>query len=114
MKPKTFNMVGADGKATRRDVEYTPFFINVNGKRLELALHHWIASWQVSDPVSGAKVCTLYGFYRGIQTGSGSLTVAQAKREARRQVEELIQRVGIDKFTAAFAKARALVQEAQA
>lgn len=112
MKTKTFTMRGRDGKATHLDVEYQPFMVTVDGKRLELALHHWIASWQVSDPVSGAKVCSLYGFYRGIRTGSGSLTLTEAKRRARIQVEELIAQVGVDKFNAALAKARTTAKEA--
>lgn len=89
-----------------------PVRIDVAGKRLSMALVHVNASWQIADWESGAKVLDLYGFYRGIQCGSGSLTVAEARREARAQFAAMVEKTGFDHFWNALATVRKRVAEA--
>jgi hypothetical protein len=54
--------------------------------------------WIVSDPNSGAKVCTVTAFYKGMPVASGCLTVAQARLAALADIDSLIDRIGFDRF----------------
>lgn len=104
---KTFIVRGSRGEpVVDHPVDYIPIRVAFAGKKQELALHHWIASWQVSDPESGARVLVLQGFYRGIRCGSGSFTPTEARREAVAQVQALIERVGEEKFWETIERAR--------
>ena len=96
---KTLTIRGHDGKALQ-EVPYHGIYIKVGEQPVKLGLCHYLGSWQVADPVSGAKVMTVYGLCRGISCGSGSYGPRQATALARGQLEALINQVGEEKFLA--------------
>jgi hypothetical protein len=94
------------GKAIS-EVEYTPIRVVVAGKQHDLALHLLGAAWQVSEPISGARVCNVHGFYRGIRVTSKHLGKREAKTLAIAQVLARAEQIGAERFNAVLATAKA-------
>lgn len=71
-----------------------------------LHLHHDAANhWVVSDPVSGGKVLHVYGSYQGIRTASRGYSLKHIRPFAQSQLDELIERVGSDRFNQVLGRA---------
>lgn len=102
MKP-TFQALLRDG--TTAPVEYTPLIVIAGSETHKLALHknpHGI--WAVSDPKSGAGVIrAVDGQYKGIRVSSRGLTLKEIRQLALADVENLIARIGSEKFNAVLA-----------
>lgn len=96
---KTFDIAFKNGDPSV-SVSYTPIRVQVGNKRHDLALHKLLAGWQVSDPVSGSRVCHVYGLYRGVRVSSKGFTQREAKALAIAHVQACAERVGIDHFNA--------------
>lgn len=96
----TFTMRDPKGKPLGDPVEYTPVHVSIGGHRRELALHKRCSEWQVSDPVTGGRICEVHGMWRGIRVSSSEVKPPEAKRLAREQVEQLAAKVGADRFNA--------------
>ncbi len=94
---KTFNMSFKDGGEPVA-VTYTPIQVQVGDVVHHLALHRIHAGWQVSDPKSGARVCSLNGLYKGIRVSSKGYTQREAKALAGDQVLACAERIGLDRF----------------
>jgi hypothetical protein len=59
-----------------------------------------VGEWAVSDPLSGGKVLRVQGFYKGCPVSTKGLTIAEARGLAQTQIDDLIERVGSDRFNA--------------
>lgn len=103
---KTFAVRGLDGTIVDPEMPYHPMRITVDGKQLTLALHRYTTEWRVFDPATGARVITVYGSYKGATVNSSTMTMPEARRHARDQVQELVDRVGSERFLAVLDAAR--------
>jgi len=54
--------------------------------------------WVVSDPVSGYAVLRIRSTYKGLPMASRSLSLSEARQCALADLDDLVDRVGIDKF----------------
>lgn len=91
---------------------YTPVLCPMpDGPAIRLALHSIEAGgWALSDPLSGIRVMTVMGSYRGIRVSSRGMNLAEARQEARKQFVALVDAVGPDKVRKALADAAAQAQ----
>ena len=99
-KKPEFVMRDRDRKPMGEPVRYTPIMVIAGSDTHRLALHKVGDEWQVSHPDIGAKVLTLEMTYRGIPITTRSLTIAQARNLAVKQIDLLIERAGSAKFNA--------------
>jgi hypothetical protein len=99
----TFTMRDRANKPYGDPVPYTPIRVVVAGKQHDLALHKSGAQWQVSDPLSGGRVCDVTGLYRGIRVSSRGIGTREAKTLAIAQVQAKAERIGSDRFNAVMA-----------
>lgn len=82
-------------------VKYYPFTIMVNGFEIHLALHRSLdksKEWDVSEPLSGARVSRVEGSYKGVPCQTKNFTVQEALAGANDTLKALIERVGNQKF----------------
>lgn len=94
---KTFHLRRTDG--TTAETQYHPLLADLGDIKLRLALHKTDAgSWALSDPVSGVRILTVQGSYRGIRVNSTSMSAPEARKAARAQLFVLVEGVGLDKF----------------
>ena len=103
-KKQIFQMARAGGKT--EPVEYYPLVFIRGSDAWRLALHRepvlaGKGEWQVSDPVSGYKVCRVTATYKGVPVSSHDLTVSQAREAAQIDLDSTVDRVGVDRFTRA-------------
>ena len=92
----------------RRDAEplptpYDPLIYTRQTSAWRLALHKSARQWIVSDPASGAKICTVTATYKGVPVASGDLPLKQARLAALADLDALVDRVGFDRFAAVLA-----------
>ena len=90
---------GADPLAT----PYDPLIFTRLSSAWRLALHKSARQWIVSDPASGAKICTVSATYKGLPVASGDLPLKQARLAALADLDALVDRVGFDRFAAVLA-----------
>ena len=101
--PNTFTLRRRDG--TTEDVKFTPLIVTAGTVTHKLALHQdRLGDWVVSDPKSGAAVIRrITGWYKGCPISVGKATKKQVQVWARDAVDNLIARIGSDKFNATLA-----------
>lgn len=92
----------------RRDAEplptpYNPLIYTRMTSAWRFALHKSGRQWIVSDPASGAKICTVTATYKGVPVASGDLPLKQARLAALADLDALVDRVGFDRFAAVLA-----------
>ena len=96
----TFILRQRDGET--RIVPYTPIVYTRGHEAWRLALHREgdkRSSWIVSDPVSGYRVCRVIATYKGMPVASGTLTLRQAQACALVDLDALVDRVGLERFS---------------
>ncbi len=98
MAKPTFTLRRRDGVAEQ--VAYTPLMVIAGSEAHKLALHKdSLGHWVVSDPKSGAAVIRhVRGQYKGATVSSKGFTLKDIRQLALADVENLIQRVGADRF----------------
>lgn len=103
MAKPTFTLRHRDG--TSEQIEYTPLMVIAGSEAHKLALHKDnLGHWVVSDPKSGAAIVRhVSGQYRGITVPSKGLSLKDIRQLALADVENLIQRVGSERFNATLA-----------
>lgn len=82
-------------------VKYYPFTIMVDGFEIHLALHRALdgsKEWDVSEPLSGARVTRVEGWYKGVPCKTKNFSVQEALAGANDTLKALIERVGSQKF----------------
>lgn len=100
-KKPTFILRQRDGET--RFVSYTPIVYTRGHEAWRLALHREgdkRSNWTVSDPVSGYRVCRVVATYKGVPVASGTLTLRQAQACALADLDALVDRVGLERFSA--------------
>ena len=100
-KKPTFILRQRDGET--RFVSYTPIVYTRGHEAWRLALHRVNgpgSEWTVSDPVSGYRVCRVTTTYKGVPVSSKDLTQRQAQQCALVDLDALVDRVGLDRFSA--------------
>jgi hypothetical protein len=97
-KKPTFQMALTEGRFV--EAQYTPVIFIVDTTTHRLALHRGDVSkeWYVSDPVSGGKIVSLRGVYKGVPCSSKSLTQREAHQIAVAELEVLVSRIGGKRF----------------
>ena len=105
----SFLMLDRATGARTLPIEYRPLKVTVGDVEHTLALHQSAGYWLVSDPVSGGRVCTVNGSYKGVLVSSKGMGVREATARAREAVASLVQRTGgPSEWNARLAAARAL------
>ena len=99
----TFTLLRRDG--TAEVVAFTPLMVIAGTQVHRLALHRdALGDWVVSHPDSGAAVIRrLSGWFKGCPVSTAPYTLAEARKRAQEQVDDLIQRVGSERFNAVLA-----------
>lgn len=113
-KKPTFLPRNNDGTLQAEPVAYTPLMFIVGTEVHRLALHKAINSlpdeykeWDVSEPLTGMRVCRVRASYKGAgPISSRGMRVSDAKQCALACVEEVISREGSDRFNAVVAAAK--------
>lgn len=97
-----FNMLVRKGDPI--PTNYAPLIVIAGTETNRLALHRIAPGghWMVSHPESGASVCPVRGPF-GTRVSDSRLTKREVFRFALDSVEELIERIGSDKFNAVLA-----------
>ena len=106
-KKPTFILRQRDGET--RETPYTPIVYTRGHEAWRLALHRVNgpgSEWTVSDPVSGKRVCRVTATYKGVPVASGSLTQRQAQQCALVDLDALVDRVGLERFSAVLSAAQ--------
>lgn len=106
-KKPTFILRQRDGET--RETPYTPIIYTRGHEAWRLALHRVTgpgSEWIVSDPVSGYRVCRVTATYKGMPVASGSLTQRQAQQCALVDLDALVDRVGLERFSAVLSAAQ--------
>lgn len=104
-----FQPVNKDRKPLGEPVQYWPLIVTAGSVTHRLALHRNLVdslSWTVSDPVSGGAICHPGGRYNGIRVNSRGLNLKEVRPCALLEVEEMIARVGHEKFNSVLVEAR--------
>jgi hypothetical protein len=96
-KKPVFMMARRD--ALPASTEYNPIIYTRLSSVWRFALHKSGRHWIVSDPNSGAKVCTVTASYKGMPVASGDLSLKNARLAALIDIDHLVDRVGFDRFT---------------
>lgn len=89
----------------RRDAEpletpYDPLIYSRISETWRFALHKSGRSWIVSDPKSGAKICTVSATYKGMPVASGDLSLKNARLAALADIDAIVDRIGFNRFCA--------------
>ena len=108
-KKQTFILRQRDGET--RETPYTPIVYTRGHEAWRLALHRESdkhPNWIISDPVSGYRVCWVLATYKGMPVASGSLTQRQAQQCALVDLDALVDRVGLERFSAVLSAAQTL------
>ena len=101
-KKPTFKMAFKDG--TFEEIKYDPLIFIAGTETYKLALcKNRDGAWVVSDPRTGAKIVTVQGNYKGMPCTSRGFTLNRARQLAIADLEELISRIGSDRFNAVMA-----------
>ena len=92
----------------RRDAEplptpYNPLIYTRQTSAWRLALHKGDIDWIVSDPASGAKICTVTATYKGMPVASGDLSLKNARLAALADIDAIVDRIGFERFSAVLA-----------
>lgn len=82
---------------------YTPMIYCAGSESWRFALHKVGRHWTVSDPRSGARICTVTALYKGMPVASGALTQRQAMECAAVDIDAIVARMGVDRFSAVLA-----------
>lgn len=103
MPKPTFKMALRDG--TFVEAKYTPIIFTANTTTHKLALHRRdrTSEWLVSDPKTGAKICTVRAEHKGIPCSSRGISERLARQFAVADLEVLVSRIGSDRFNATMA-----------
>ena len=96
-----FMMARRDGLPA--PTKYNPLIYTRLSGVWRFALHKSARHWIVSDPASGAKICTVTATYKGVPVASGGLPLKQARLAALADLDALVDRVGFDRFAAVLA-----------
>ena len=78
---------------------YNPLIYTRMHECWRFALHKSGRMWIVSDPVSGAKICTVSATYKGMPVASGDLSLKHARAMALIDLDLLVDRIGIERFS---------------
>ena len=97
MKP-TFEMLVRDGAPIT--TKYDPVIYTRESSAWRFALHKSARNWIVSDPKSGAKICTVTATYKGVPVASATLSLKHARAAALADIDALVDRIGFDRFAA--------------
>ena len=99
----TFTMRHKDG--TTEETKYTELMVIAGAQVHKLALHKTaLGNWVVSDPKSGAAIVrNLSGWFKGCPISTRGFTLREVRALAQGEVDNLIARIGSDRFNAALA-----------
>lgn len=102
-KKPTFQLRRRDGVA--EEMPYTPLIVTSGTVTHKLALHRDpIGNWVVSHPESGAAIIRqIVGWYKGCPVSTKAFSLQEARQLAMADVEELIQRIGVERFNTVLA-----------
>lgn len=100
-KKPVFNMLVRD--AAPIPTPYNPLIYTRMHEAWRFALHKSGRMWVVSDPVSGAKICTVNATYKGMPVASGDLSLKNARLAAIIDIDAIVDRIGFDRFAAVLA-----------
>ncbi len=102
MPKQTFQMALRGGKFV--ETAYDPLIFIAGTETYKLALTKTsTGGWIVSDPKSGAKIITVNGNYKGVPCSSRGFSLRLARQCAVGDLEELVSRIGSDRFNAVMA-----------
>jgi len=107
MAKPTFNMAVRKGDTLA--TSYTPIIYTRGHEAWRLALHREKgkgSEWIVSDPVSGYRVCRIDATYKGLPVSSRTLTQKQAQALALVDLDLLVDRIGLERFSEVLNKAQ--------
>lgn len=116
MKKPTFLPRLLDGSLGTEPVPYTPLMVIAGSEVHRLAVHHaphqmalprTMREWLISEPVTGMKVATVIGSYKGVPCSSRGFTVGHAVAAAHETVNALLERRGSVNFNEVIARAKA-------
>jgi len=107
---KTFK-IALPGGVPSDDIPYHPIIFIRGSDAWRLALHQepvlaGKGDWIVSDPVSGYRVCRVSATYKGLPVASRDLTVPQARAAALADLDTIVDRVGLERFTRVLGEAQ--------
>lgn len=110
MAKPTFNMALRKGETLATN--YTPIIYTRGHEMWRLALHRepvlaGKGEWIVSDPVSGYRVCRIDATYKGMPISSRTLTQKQAQACALVDLDLLVDRIGLERFSTVLNAAQA-------
>lgn len=103
MTKQTFTLRRRGGAT--EEVEFTPLMVISGSVAHRLALHKLpTGNWAVSDPKSGAAVISnIQGWFKGCPVSTRGFTLREARKLAQEQVDNLIERIGTEKFNTVLA-----------
>lgn len=87
-------------------VSYDPLIYTRQSSAWRFALHKSGREWIISDPVSGLKIAPVSAFYKGCPVASGDLSLKNARLAALADLDQLIDRIGFERFSQAIEKAK--------
>jgi hypothetical protein len=102
-KKPVFQMLVRDGAPI--PTPYDPLIYTRMHEAWRFALHKTALGrdWIISDPVSGAKICTVSATYKGMPVASGDLPLKHARAMALIDLDLLVDRIGIERFSVVLA-----------
>jgi hypothetical protein len=111
---KTFK-IALPGGVQSDDIPYHPIIFIRGSDVWRLALHRepvlaGKGNWIVSDPVSGYRVCRVSATYKGLPVASRDLTIPQARAAALVDLDTVVDRVGLERFTRVLGEATAHIE----
>jgi hypothetical protein len=111
MAKPAFTPVNSDGAPMGEPVAFTALIYTAGTITHRLALHKEISAlpdgyrqWVVSHPGIGAKVCTVRAYHKGCPVSSARMSQTSARAAAIATLDEMLERIGSDKFNAVIAK----------
>ena len=116
-KKQTFKLARRSGPC--EEVVYHPIIFVRGTRAWRLALHREPSAagkggWVVSDPISGYRACRVTATYKGLPVSTAHLTTSQARAAALIDLDLTVDRVGLERFTAALDAAQNPQPAAQA
>lgn len=99
----TFTLRRKDG--TTESAKYTELMVIAGTQVHKLALHKTaLGNWAVSDPKAGAAIVrNIAGWHKGAPVSTRNFTLREVRALALSEVDNLIARVGADRFNATLA-----------
>ncbi len=99
----TFTLRRKDG--TTEETKYTELMVIAGTQVHKLALHKTpLGNWVVSEPKSGAAIVrSISGWHKGAPISTRGFTLREVRALAQGEVDNLISRIGSDRFNATLA-----------